>query len=202
MTSQEKSRQATLDRYYSAPNRCAACGKLIAVPDNTKVREIRIKKFCDRSCANTFNNQKRKPATRPTSPAAASSCTEGQPLPGLRPSNPKSGRAPEILRNLHSVHPRPRRRLVRRCDQRLPVLQGAATGNPHAVRSATTPIGFSPGAASRWYAPNADILLTSRSPTGARSMIFRTRQQCARSTTLRISSHSARITTGSLIAVC
>ena len=75
MTSQEKSRQAALDNYYAAPNHCAACGKVITVPENVKVREIRIKKFCDRSCANTFNNQKRKrpphaPRVRPPRPHA------------------------------------------------------------------------------------------------------------------------------------
>jgi hypothetical protein len=49
-------RQKALDKYYANPSVCKNCGKIIEVPDGKKPGDIRIKKFCDHSCAARFNN--------------------------------------------------------------------------------------------------------------------------------------------------
>lgn len=52
-------RQKALDRYYENPQICENCGKLIPVPEGTKVSQTRQKRFCDKSCAAFFNNKKK-----------------------------------------------------------------------------------------------------------------------------------------------
>ena len=48
---------AALQRYYRNPNRCLWCKLIIRVPDGiSKVGATRRKKFCNRSCAASFNN--------------------------------------------------------------------------------------------------------------------------------------------------
>jgi len=62
----KKLRKEALARYYKDPQVCAQCGKIIRIKDKQKVGEVRVKKFCGRSCAVTYNNgkkakRKRKP---------------------------------------------------------------------------------------------------------------------------------------------
>jgi hypothetical protein len=52
-------RQEALDRYYANPKCCAYCNQIIPVPDGVKTWHVRIKQFCTRKCANTFNNRQR-----------------------------------------------------------------------------------------------------------------------------------------------
>ena len=51
-----KLRQAALARYYSDPVQCKECGQVIPVLEGNKVSVVRRKQFCNRSCANRFNN--------------------------------------------------------------------------------------------------------------------------------------------------
>lgn len=53
------SHQEALRKYYANPNICKFCGKIIEVPENGKVSQIRLKKFCNSSCFAKYNNQKR-----------------------------------------------------------------------------------------------------------------------------------------------
>jgi hypothetical protein len=55
--SAKKQRAAAIARYYENPNRCLQCSSLIEVKDGMKVAEARSKKFCDRSCAGSYNNK-------------------------------------------------------------------------------------------------------------------------------------------------
>jgi hypothetical protein len=50
-------RKEALELYYSNPNKCLLCGKIIEVNENNKVSTIRKKKFCDKKCAASFNNK-------------------------------------------------------------------------------------------------------------------------------------------------
>jgi hypothetical protein len=52
-----KLRKQALDLYYSNPNLCRYCGAVIPVPEGKKVTEIRLKKFCNCSCAAMYNNR-------------------------------------------------------------------------------------------------------------------------------------------------
>jgi len=49
--------QKALERYYADPNYCKQCGKLIKVRENDCVSHTKTKKFCNASCAATFNNR-------------------------------------------------------------------------------------------------------------------------------------------------
>lgn len=51
----KRQREAALKRYYENPNVCKQCGKIIEVVG--KVREARVKKFCNKSCAAKYNNK-------------------------------------------------------------------------------------------------------------------------------------------------
>jgi len=55
--SAKKQRAAAIARYYENPNRCLQCGSVIGVKDGMKVPDARSKKFCDRSCAGSYNNK-------------------------------------------------------------------------------------------------------------------------------------------------
>lgn len=57
MTWQQKERKKALDRYYSDPNRCVHCGKVIQVRDYEGANETRRRKFCNKSCAASHNNK-------------------------------------------------------------------------------------------------------------------------------------------------
>lgn len=46
-----------LREYYSNPNYCQCCGSLIQVNKGMKVSDVKPKKFCNRSCSATYNNQ-------------------------------------------------------------------------------------------------------------------------------------------------
>ncbi len=63
-------RRLALENYYQNPNRCKNCHEVINVPDCVKVKEVRLKVFCSRSCSAAFNNhlypkRKRTWAARP-----------------------------------------------------------------------------------------------------------------------------------------
>lgn len=50
-------REESLRLYYSNPNHCLYCGRIIEVLDNQRVSDVRRKKFCNRSCAASYNNK-------------------------------------------------------------------------------------------------------------------------------------------------
>jgi hypothetical protein len=52
-----KQRAAAIARYNKNPNHCLQCGSVIEVRDSMKVAEARSKKFCNRSCAGSYNNK-------------------------------------------------------------------------------------------------------------------------------------------------
>ena len=55
-------RKKALDRYYSNPNYCLYCGKIIE-PKNgpkTQIQSIKRKKYCSNSCAAKANNHNRR----------------------------------------------------------------------------------------------------------------------------------------------
>ena len=51
-------REQALAKYYANPNYCRHCHKVITPKENQKLREVRIKKFCNQSCAASYNNLK------------------------------------------------------------------------------------------------------------------------------------------------
>lgn len=51
------SHQKSLDKYYSSPNICLNCGAIITVPIDKNVHAIKRNKFCNHSCAATYNNK-------------------------------------------------------------------------------------------------------------------------------------------------
>lgn len=53
----KKLRAEALKKYYESPNQCQHCGKVIRVREHCKVPATRLKRFCNRSCAATFNNK-------------------------------------------------------------------------------------------------------------------------------------------------
>ena len=59
------------NKYQSNPNHCQWCGSPIALKDNESPSEARSRKYCNRSCAASFNNQRPK-RTRKTK--ACSKC--------------------------------------------------------------------------------------------------------------------------------
>lgn len=56
----KRSREEALRKYYENPNICLTCNSIIDVPNRKKVCEIRLKKFCNSSCASKRNNRTRK----------------------------------------------------------------------------------------------------------------------------------------------
>jgi hypothetical protein len=59
------SRKKALEGYYSDPNKCLNCGKIIEVPENVQVAMVRCKKFCNHICAATYNNKSRPKKNKP-----------------------------------------------------------------------------------------------------------------------------------------
>jgi len=55
----KKLRKEALEKYYLNPNICKQCGNIITVPDKGKVKETRVKQFCNSSCFAKFSNVKR-----------------------------------------------------------------------------------------------------------------------------------------------
>lgn len=53
-----KSRKKAIERYYENPNICLYCNNIIHIKENQKVPDVRIKKFCNHTCAAKFNNKK------------------------------------------------------------------------------------------------------------------------------------------------
>lgn len=50
-------RERALREYYSNPNYCLCCGSLIIVEKGMSDGDTKRKKFCNRSCSATYNNQ-------------------------------------------------------------------------------------------------------------------------------------------------
>ena len=50
----------TIEEYLKNPNKCLFCGKDILPKENQKISDVKIKKFCNRSCAAKFNNAPKK----------------------------------------------------------------------------------------------------------------------------------------------
>ena len=65
MTNNQRRRQQVLDAYYANPNHCRECGRVIEIPEGSKVKEVRIKRFCTRTCANRFHNRLRQRTDKP-----------------------------------------------------------------------------------------------------------------------------------------
>lgn len=57
-------RKKAVDDYYKNPSTCKQCSNIIKVSDNEKVRHIRKKIFCTKSCAVTYNNTHKQIGTR------------------------------------------------------------------------------------------------------------------------------------------
>jgi hypothetical protein len=78
-------KQQAIDRYNAQPNLCVKCGTIISLKnDNAKhsVARARQKKFCNQSCAASYNNRKRIRKIRlcvvcnaPINPGAKSYCS-------------------------------------------------------------------------------------------------------------------------------
>lgn len=54
-----KTREAALKKYYANPSICIQCYQIIKVKPSEKIRQVRIRKFCNHSCAATFYNPRR-----------------------------------------------------------------------------------------------------------------------------------------------
>lgn len=50
-------REKSLELYYENPSLCLNCGKIIEVKEGRSVSETKRKKFCNSSCAASFNNK-------------------------------------------------------------------------------------------------------------------------------------------------
>lgn len=58
-------RNRAIDKYYTNPNYCLFCGNIIPISDGTKVSQIRLKKYCNHSCAaKYYNRYNHSPVTR------------------------------------------------------------------------------------------------------------------------------------------
>jgi len=60
-------RKQALDRYYSNPILCRQCKKVIPVKEHEKVFEVRRRKFCDKSCAASYNRNRQGTSKLPKS---------------------------------------------------------------------------------------------------------------------------------------
>lgn len=52
-----RNRMKSLMSYYENPRICEECSKIIEVGENQKPCRVKVKRFCNRSCAVTFNNR-------------------------------------------------------------------------------------------------------------------------------------------------
>jgi predicted restriction endonuclease len=48
--------EIALTKYYQNPNTCKSCKNVILVPPGIRVSQVKLKKFCNQSCAATHNN--------------------------------------------------------------------------------------------------------------------------------------------------
>lgn len=51
------SRRKSIESYYNNPNYCLNCSNLLKVKENQRVSEVRVKKFCNKSCSAKYNNK-------------------------------------------------------------------------------------------------------------------------------------------------
>lgn len=57
---QKEEARKRIDEYNQNPNLCLNCGGPILAPYNKTLRETKVKKFCNKSCAAQYNNKNRK----------------------------------------------------------------------------------------------------------------------------------------------
>lgn len=55
-----KLRNKAIENYYKSPNFCKFCDNVIDVDHNEKVRTIKKRKFCNKSCSASYNNSLRE----------------------------------------------------------------------------------------------------------------------------------------------
>ena len=71
-TQAKRSRDEAIQKYYENPKTCKYCGRVIEVKEGQKVAEVRLKEFCNRSCAGFYNSNKEggspKNTAKPISP--------------------------------------------------------------------------------------------------------------------------------------
>lgn len=70
--SARKSRQRALERYYQNPPCCLQCGAVLQVRGDEQCAAARKRRFCNQSCAASFNNEKQP--KRPPSDLYCKSC--------------------------------------------------------------------------------------------------------------------------------
>lgn len=79
-------RERALRNYYSNPNYCKHCNKIILTETGKKVSETKTKQFCNHTCATTFkNNTRTNIKTGPTS--IADSCSDDDFIKAYNDSN-------------------------------------------------------------------------------------------------------------------
>jgi hypothetical protein len=61
LISNTRRKEKSIELYYQTPNICKCCGEVIKINKSQKVREVRRKIFCNKSCSAIFNNQQREP---------------------------------------------------------------------------------------------------------------------------------------------
>lgn len=50
-------REKALEEYYKNPSVCKNCGEILIVPEGGRIYDTKRKKFCNSSCAASFNNK-------------------------------------------------------------------------------------------------------------------------------------------------
>ncbi len=59
-TKEIKSRIQAIEKYMLQPNVCLECQKIILINDGDKIYQIKMKRFCNKSCAASYNNKRTK----------------------------------------------------------------------------------------------------------------------------------------------
>lgn len=54
----KSTRERALDKYYQNPNTCNYCQEVIQVKPKERIHDVRRRKFCNKSCAASYNNSK------------------------------------------------------------------------------------------------------------------------------------------------
>ena len=55
-----KLKKLAIERYYKSPNKCLYCGNIILIKDGEKPSTTKEKKFCNLSCAASYNNTRKE----------------------------------------------------------------------------------------------------------------------------------------------
>ena len=59
-------RQKSINKYLSNPNKCLYCDSIIEIKDGGKAYQTKIKKFCNHTCAASYNNLGSRKHGQPT----------------------------------------------------------------------------------------------------------------------------------------